>query len=248
LGVPSAAYQSTNRILMALSPKGRRALWPCLSRRAVKRGEVLYEMGTEIRNLYFVESGLITLAKPMHDGRAAEIGAIGREGIVTPTGVFGGTRTVMEFAAQIPGTVLQVAREDFWRQLRRDAEFAAIIERYVAVVMSQLTQTAACNMLHSIEERCCRWLLIAHDSALADSFPMTHEFLGTMLGVRRAGVQAAAAALQRRGFISYSRGCVRIQNRRGLESAVCECYETIRGQFESVRNRADARRAAGISW
>jgi len=246
--VPPAAYQTTNRILLALSPKGRRALWPSLSRRAVKRGEVLYEMGTEIRNLYFVESGLITLAKPMHDGRVAEIGAIGREGIVTPTGVFGGTRTVMEFVAQIPGTVLQVAREDFWHQLGRDAEFAAIIERYVAVVMSQLTQTAACNMLHSIEERCCRWLLIAHDSALADSFPMTHEFLATMLGVRRAGVQAAAAALQRRGFISYYRGCVRIQNRRGLESAVCECYETIRKQFESVRNRADARRPAGISW
>lgn len=233
---------------MALPPNSRRALWPSLTRRSVQRGEVLYRMGSEIQRLYFVESGLITLAKPMHDGRTAEIAAIGREGIVTPTGVFGGSRTVMDFIVQIPGTVLQVAREDFWRHLARDAELAEAIERYVGAVMSQLTQTAACNMLHSIEERCCRWLLIAHDSALCDTFPLTHEFLATVLGVRRAGVQAVAAELQRRGYISYSRGRVRIQARRGLEQAVCECYETIRSQFGYVRNRADGRRSAGISW
>jgi CRP-like cAMP-binding protein len=230
----NVAPESTNRIVAALSPASRGALLPALSRCPIKRGEHLYEIGSEISYLYFVESGLVTLAKPMRDGRSAEIGAIGREGIVTPTGVFGGNRTVMDFRVQIPGTVLRIRRSDFRERLARDDEFSEIIERYVATVMNQLTQTAACNMLHTIEERCCRWLLIAHESALTDTFPLTHELLATMLGVRRAGVQAAAATLQRRGLIRYLRGSVTIVDSSGLKAAACECYATIQGQFDAL--------------
>lgn len=225
---------STNRILMALPATSRRNLWPLVSRVQLPRGHVLFEMGANISHLYFVESGLVALAKPMRDGRIAEIGAIGSEGIVSPTGVFGGGRAVMESIVEMPGTVLSITRSDFRESLLSDRDFSAIVQRYAGVVMSQLTQTAACNILHSIEERCCRWLLIAHDSALADQFSITHDFIATLLGVRRTGVQAAAAALQKAGLIRYARGKVTVGDRPGLEAAACECYATIRAELKEL--------------
>lgn len=223
-----------NRILTALPQSSRRALTPLLARQNINQGEVLYSVGAPIEHLYFIESGLIALVKPMHDGRSAEVGAIGREGIVTPTGVFGGSRTVMEFVVEIPGSVLRLRYDDFRERLRSDEPFAEIIQRYAGLVMSQLAQTAACNILHSIGERCSRWLLIAHDNALSDSFPITHEFLATVLGVRRASVQVAAAALQKAGSIAYSRAALTITNRALLEESACECYGTIQGQIENL--------------
>lgn len=232
--VESPVSDSTNRILMALPAASRANLWPLVSRLQLPRGHLLFEMGAKITHLYFVESGLVALAKPMRDGRIAEIGAIGSEGIVSPTGVFGAERAVMESIVEMPGTVLSITRNDFRERLLADRDFSAIVQRYAGVVMSQLTQTAACNILHSIEARCCRWLLIAHDSALADQFSITHDFIATLLGVRRAGVQAAAAALQKAGLIRYARGKVTVSDRPGLEAAACECYETIRAELEEL--------------
>ena len=226
-----------NRIVAALPPASRRALSPLLSPQTIAQGDVLYRVGVPITNLFFIESGLVALVKPMHDGRAAEVGAIGREGIVTPTGVFGGERTVMEFVVEVPGTVLRIRCADFHDRVARDAALAKIVHRYAGLVMSQLTQTAACNILHSIEERCSRWLLIAHDNAFSDSFPITHEFLATVLGVRRASVQVAAAALQKAGSIAYGRGAVTIANRAQLEASACECYQTIQSQIEELFGR-----------
>jgi hypothetical protein len=102
----------------------------------------------------------------MHDGRSAEVGAVGCEGIITPTGVFGGSRTVMEFVVEIPGSALRIGYDDFRERLRRDDAFAEMIQGYAGLVMSQLSQTAACNILHSIEERCSRWLLIAYEQRI----------------------------------------------------------------------------------
>lgn len=200
-------------------------------------------MGARISHLYFVESGLIALAKPMRDGQIAEIAAIGREGIVSPTGVFGGERTVMESIIEIPGTALRINRDDFRKRLSLDRDLLAVVQRYSGLVMSQLTQTAACNILHSIEQRCCRWLLIAHDSVLSERFFITHDFIATMLGVRRASVQTAAAALQKAGLISYARGNVTISDRNGLEQAACECYATVQAQLEELFS--PKRRAGG---
>ncbi len=219
---------------MALPAASRRAILPLASRLHLARGHVLYEMGAKISHLYFVESGLVALAKPMRDGRIAEIGAIGSEGIATPTGVFGAQRAAMESIVEMPSTVLRIDRSDFRERLLADRVFSDLVQRYAGFVMSQLTQTAACNILHSIEQRCCRWLLIAHDSALADQFPITHDFIATLLGVRRAGVQAAAATLQKAGLIKYARGKVAVTDRPGLEVAACECYATIRAELEEL--------------
>ncbi len=219
---------------MALPAASRRAILPLLSRLHLARGHVLYEMGAQISHLYFVESGLVALAKPMRDGRIAEIGAIGNEGIVSPTGVFGAERAAMESIVEMPSTVLRIDRNDFRERLLADRVFSALVQRYAGFVMSQLTQTAACNILHSIEQRCCRWLLIAHDSAGTDQFLITHDFIATLLGVRRAGVQAAAAALQKAGLISYARGKVTVSDQAGLEAAACECYATIQDELEEL--------------
>lgn len=222
---------------MALPPSSRRALWPLLTRQQVRQGEVLFEMRAPIPHLYFIESGLVALSKPMRDGRSAEIGAIGREGIITPTGVFGAERTAMESVVEIPGSVLRIDRDAFRERLARDGAFSDLIAQYAGLVMDQLTQTAACNILHSIEQRCSRWFLVAQDSAPSEPFRLTHEFLATVLGVRRASVQVAAAALARAGSISYGRGSVTVTDRARLEASACECYATIAEQFDGLFSR-----------
>lgn len=233
---------STNRVLAALSERSRQGLWPALSRLSLARGQKLYETGARISHLYFIESGLVSLVKPMRDGRAPEIDAVGREGIAVPSAIFGVGRAALESSVQIPATVLRISSDDFRARLAADPEFSAIVAGYVGVALSQLVQTAACNIVHSVEDRCCRWLLFAHDSALSDRFPLTHEFLAALLSVRRASVSLAAATLQKRGLIQYSHGLVTIVDRAGLESSACECYAAIREDFEelfSARNRTE---------
>jgi CRP-like cAMP-binding protein len=239
---------STNRILAALSAESLRALWPALSRLTLPRGYKLYESGASISHLYFIERGLVSLVKPMRDGRAPEIDAVGREGIAVPSAIFGVGRAAMESSVQIAATVLRISCDDFAARLAADREFSAIVRGYVGVALSQLVQTAACNIVHTVENRCCRWLLFAHDSALSDRFPLTHEFLATLLSVRRASVSLAAAALQRRGFIHYSHGVVTVLDRAGLERSACECHATIRADFEDLFSRAapPARRSASV--
>ncbi len=177
---------------------------------------------------------MVSLLKPMQDGRAVEIAAIGREGIVTPTGVFGVDRTIMESVVQIPARVLCILREDFKKRLAADDDLSRIIQGYVGTVLCQIAQTAACNTIHSIEARCSRWLLVANDNALCDEFPVTHEVLAASMGVRRASVSSAAEALQKAGLIQYSRGKVTIIDRSGLERTACECFASIRSQFDEL--------------
>ena len=115
-----------------------------------------------------------------------------------------------------------------------DHDFRCTIKKYIRFAISEIAQTAACNRLHTLEERCCRWLLIAYDSAMSDNFPLTHEFLAMMLGAQRAGVSVAAGALQRAGYIRYSRGQVTITNRTGLERGACECYASVRAELNRL--------------
>lgn len=232
---------TSNRILTALPTSSRRGLAPLLTRMQFERGHVIFEMGAPIVHLYFIESGLIALAKPMRDGRIAEVGAIGREGIVTPTGVFGADRAAMNSIVEIPATVLRIDKRAFRERLAADRNLANIVERYRGAVMSQITQTAACNILHSIQERYCRWLLFAHDNVVSERFYITHDFIATLLGVRRASVQVAAAALQRDGLIAYARGIVTVLDRPGVERAACECYGTIQADYAAIFSEEPSR-------
>ena len=235
LATPDEVWDlSANRVLRSLSKEARAELWPHFERVAMDQGHVYNSANTRIKHLYFVERGMISLVKVMKDGRTIEIGAVGIEGVADPSGIFDAERAILESVVQIPGTALRIERCVLVQKMAHNVEILRAMRRYVAVALNQFMQTAACNCLHSIEQRACRWLLIAHDSALADTFPLTQEFLAMMLGVQRGSVSIAAQALHRAGLIEYARGRVTIVDRAGLERAACECHGTLREQLAEL--------------
>ncbi|HTZ56108.1 MAG TPA: Crp/Fnr family transcriptional regulator [Candidatus Acidoferrum sp.] len=225
---------SANRVLRSLSKEAQAELWPHFERVAMDQGHVYNSANARIEHLYFVERGLVSLVKVMKDGRTIEIGAVGIEGVADPCGIFDAERAILESVVQIPGTALRIERNVLARKIAHNGAILHALRRYTAVALNQFMQTAACNCLHSIDQRACRWLLIAHDSALADTFPLTQEFLAMMLGVQRASVSIAAQTLHRAGLIEYTRGRVTIVDRAGLERAACECYGTLREQLNDL--------------
>ena len=198
------------------------------------RGQVIDYVDGPVEHLYFVNRGLVSLVKTMRDGRTVEIEAIGIEGMTDLNTLFCSDEALVETLVQIPGTAFRIERRVLRQAMDHDAALLTMMQNYARFALRQIVQTAACNRLHSLEERCCRWLLIAHDSALSDTFPLTHEFLAMMLGSQRAGVSIVANFLQKAGLISYTRGRVTITNRAGLEDASCECYSSIRSDRDRL--------------
>lgn len=221
----------TNRILRALPQPTLARLCHDLEPVELARGQAVGHVDQHVDHLLFINRGLISLVKTMRDGRTIEIGAIGPEGVTDPNAVFGINETVLESMVQVPGIALRIRRDTVQAVMQEDAALRTLLERYARFAFHQLAQTAACNRLHSLEERCCRWLLIAHDSAHSDTFPLTHEFLAMMLGVHRAGVSIAAHTLKKAGLISYTHGMVTIADRNGIEDVACECYRTIEAEL-----------------
>lgn len=235
-----------NRLLAALPQAVFQRLRPNLGRVDLRQGEVIFRIDAPIVHLHFVERGLISLVKTMRDGRTVEIGAIGREGGAGCGALLGMERAILDAIVQVPGTALRVRCDTLRDELANSEAARRLVQRYVRFAVGELAQTAACNRLHSLEERCCRWLLIAHDSAGSDAFPLTHEFLAMMLGARRAGVSLAAKNLQKAGLIRYSRGCVTVVDRPGLEAAACECYGTVRAQLDRLYGRPTRKRSSPL--
>lgn len=226
-----------NRMLLALPAESLERLRSGLRRVELRRRQVIYAAGAPVQNVYFVNRGLVSYVKSMADGRSVEVGAIGAEGAVC-LGALQGLRTaILESVVQIPGSAF-VGGVDMVREaMAEDDALRSLVLGYTNVAIDQIAQTAACNRLHILEERCCRWLLIAHDSAQGDEFPLTHEFLAMMLGVRRSGLSIAVSTLQKAGFIRYRRDRMRIMDRAGLEATTCECYTAIRAQFDALYSR-----------
>jgi CRP-like cAMP-binding protein len=209
-------------------------LRPKLDLIKLSRRDVIYEADAPIQHVYFLDEGLISYVKAMQDGRVVEIGAVGIEGMTGANAILGIETAIFEAVVQVPGTAQRLDRKILQDEIARNEDARVLVQRYLHFTISELGQTAACNRLHSLEERCCRWLLIAHDSARSDVFPLTHEFLAMMLGVQRAGVSITASILQRAGFISYKRGRVTIVDRPGLEATACECYAATRAQLDQL--------------
>jgi CRP-like cAMP-binding protein len=223
-----------NRLLATLSADSRDRLAPHLEPIELERGEVVHAAGAVIEHVYFIEQGLVSLLKTMSDGSVVEVGTIGVEGMVGLSSLIGIDRALVDVVVQAPGKALRVRPGVIGQEMALSQRFRDLISRYGHALLVQFIQMAACNSLHSIEQRCCRWLLIAHDSARTGSFPLTHEFLAMLLGVQRAGVSVAASALQKAGVIEYHYGRVTILDRRGLEARACECYEAIRVSLDEL--------------
>lgn len=223
-----------NRILLALSEPERSRLLEKARYTDLPRTMTLYRPDDRVDTIYFIDRGLISLVQEMPEGRTVEIGARGVEGVTTPEALVDDAQALFTSMVQIPCSALVVDLATVRREMAENPKLRRLIHGYFRVATHQIGLTAACNRLHSLEERCCRWLLIAHDSAGCDTFPLTHEFLAMMLGAPRSGVSIASDLLRRAGYIDYRRGEVTIKNRTGLETAACACYATIRSEFDHL--------------
>ncbi len=206
-------------------------------------GHVIYRAGAAAENAYFVNAGIVSLVKSMGDGRSVEVGAVGRDGLI---GVFAASgldhSLAADYVVQLPLAALRVNRIVLQRAMSQHDALRSAIMKYLFLLAEQLAQISACNRLHSLEQRCCHWLLIAHDSVSADEFPLTHEFYAALLGVQRPSLSVTAHDLQSRGLICYRHGRITILDRTALEDAACECYGTLRRQIDKLFDPAHSDR------
>ena len=193
--------------------------------------QTLYEPDSIIHRVYFPLNGVASLLAVMGDGDMVEVGTTGNEGMVGTPLILGVRTSAQEAIAQIPGDALAMEACAFVEEIERHDAFDHLVRRYLHGYINMVSQTAACNRLHEVESRCARWLLMTHDRANSDTFPLTHEFLAHMLGVRRAGVTVALGILRRAGLVSSTPGMITIVDRDGFENAACECYQLVRDDF-----------------
>ena len=224
-----------NHLLASLPQQEYERLLPNLEPVALDLKQVLYEPNTPIEYAYFINSGATSIVNIMQDGQTIEVATVGKEGMIGVPLVLGTTQIPFQVFVQIPGDGLRMKADVFKEQVvYAGCLLHTLLLRYLQALMNQISQTAACNRFHSVEARCCRWVLMTQDRVESDSFPLTHEFLSYMLGVRRASVSEVAAMLQRSGLINYSRGQISIKDRQGLEAACCECYQSTQQEFKRL--------------
>lgn len=223
-----------NRLLGTLPPEEMEILRPHLTEVPLIFRERLYEAGEPIRHVWFPNSGVVSMVTELAEGDPVELATIGPEGMVGIALILGSERMENIAFNQIAGDALRMDAAQFRSSLERCPALHRLLLRYTAALMQQISQGAACNRMHTVEERCARWLLMTHDRVYKPNFLLTQEFLGQMLGVRRPTVSLAAGMLQKAGLIHYSRGEITICDREGLEAAACECYEVIRKEFERL--------------
>ncbi len=227
-----AGQPTRNRLLAALPPEICLKLLEQMDRVDLPLRQVVMAPDEEITAVYFPETGWISMIARMADGNSAEVGIVGLEGMVGLPILMGVETSSVEGLVQGSGAMLRMSAQAFRQALDETPELRKSLLRYAVAFQDQVTQTAACNGNHALDQRMARWLLMAHDRAEDDDFPMTHEFLATMLCVHRPGITTTARLFQQVGFIKYGQGRLRVTDRAGLEAAACECYETVRRRFD----------------
>ena len=223
-----------NRILASLPKAEISRLLSHLSQVDLPAGKTLMDTGQEITHIYFLETGLASVVVAMGNGRMVETGITGNDGLVGFPALLGTKTTPTRTFMQISGAGFKINAHRLVEEFERGGTLHKKINRYFQAHLVQTGQTAACNRLHDIAERLARWLLMCHDRMETDTFIITHEFLGHMLGTPRSTVTLAAGILNKSGLISYSRGKLQVKDRKGLEKAACECYHTIRKEFDRL--------------
>jgi CRP-like cAMP-binding protein len=198
---------------------------------ALNPSQIVHEGGTLAEHVFFPTSGLISMTARVGNGLSVEVGMVGKEGMFNVASILGDDRPSHPAMVQLPGSALRMTSAVLRREAQVHPALLALLLRYSQVILTTAAQTAACNRLHRLEQRCARWLLSAHDRAGVDTFPMTQEFLAMMLGVRRPGVTIAAQAFEADGLITYNHGTMTIVDRLGLEAASCPCYCFIQDEF-----------------
>ncbi len=225
----------TNLILLALPRPEFAKIFPELELVRLKLHQVMHETGDVIRSAYFMNDGMGSVLTVQPDGKSVEVGLIGKEGFVGLPIVFGFKTSALRVVTQADGTAYRIDVPTLLRLLVQCPELEKQIQRFAMILAMQSTQVAACNRLHRVEERLARWLMMSQDRIDTKIMPLTQEFLGQMLGTRRASVSLAAGTLQKAGLINYTRGNVTILDRARLAKTACDCYQVIEQQRKSWR-------------
>jgi CRP-like cAMP-binding protein len=226
--------KSKNRLLAALPEEVYKRLHPHLDNVPLSLGQVIYESGEQLDHIYFPTTCIVSLLYTMENGTSAEIGVVGNEGVVGIALFMGGETTPNRAVVQSAGLSLKLRLGVLKEEFRRGGSFQQILLRYTQALITQMSQTAVCNRLHTVDQQLCRWLLLSHDRLDSDELTMTQELIANMLGVRREGVTVAAGRLQAAGLIQYHRGHITILDRAGLEARACECYQVVRDEFKRL--------------
>ena len=206
-----------------------------------KLGEVLYESGDKMDYVYFPTTAIVSLLYVMENGATAEIGIVGNDGLIGVSLFMGGDSTTSRAIIQSAGDTLKMKAKDLKEEFAKGGVFQELMLRYTQALMTQISQTAVCNRLHSLEQQLCRWLLLSHDRLDSDKLVMTHDLISNMLGVRREGVTLAAQKLAKKNLIKNVRGTITVIDRQGLEDAVCECYEVVNTEYNRLLGRGMSR-------
>ena len=230
----TASPTISNKLLAALPARDYKRLSPHLEAIPLELKTILHEEGERVRYVYFPGEGLVSLLAVMEDGTASEVGLVGNEGMVGLSALLGVDNAPGRELVQLSGAGVRVKAKLLRAEFKRGGALQDLLHRYTHVLFTQVSRSTACIASHNVKQRLCRWLLMTHDGAAGDTFVITQEFMAMMLGVTRAVVTRAAGDLQRKKLIRYSRGTVTMLDRRGIEARACECYASIRQEYDRV--------------
>ena len=223
-----------NRLLAALPGEDYAHLLPQLEPLTFALGEIVYEPGGHLNYLYFPTTSIVSLVYTMEVGSTAEMGLVGNDGVVGIALFMGGETTPNRGIVQNAGGALRMKVRILQEEFKRGGALQFLLLRYTQALITQISQTAVCNRLHSVEQRLSRWLLLCHDRVNSDELRMTQEFISNMLGGRRESVTVAAGHLQDARLIHYARGYIKILDRKGLEAVSCECYRVVKDELDRL--------------
>jgi CRP-like cAMP-binding protein len=231
----SVVHQSANRVLASLPSADYQRLLPDLAYRPLKLRQVLQKAGEPLREVYFPDRSVCSIVNTMDDGASVEVAMVGDEGFVGIGAVLGEPVSNGDVIVQAAGQgAYALSLRTFELEMSRSSAFREAVTKYAQAFVRQLTQSVACNGLHTAEQRCCRWLLMMQDRVGSDELSVTHEMLSMMLGVRRPTVTLVVAHLAKCGMITQIRGRMRIVDRQALEGASCECYKTVKNLMDRL--------------
>ena len=225
---------SANRLLASLDPEDLEALSRGLAPVALDKGALLYEPGDDVDLIYFPHNAVISLMTLMQSGEAIESATVGREGAVGLSASIYPRQSLSRAIVQVAGSASRIPAAQLHQACKQSERLRFLVDRHAEALFAHAIQSVACNALHSVEARFCRWLLCCHDRIDSDRVSLTQEFLADMLGVQRTTVTVVARTLQAAGLIRYSRGIVDILDRPGLEAITCECYGAVRRNYERL--------------
>ncbi|HWX35832.1 MAG TPA: Crp/Fnr family transcriptional regulator [Steroidobacteraceae bacterium] len=223
-----------NKVLAALHPAERERIFPHLQLVPMPLGKIVYESGDALRHVYFPADCIISLLYVMKDGASAEISVVGNEGLVGVALFMGGETTPNRAIVQSGGSAYRLIAKRLKLEFNKHGQLQLLLLRYTQALITQMAQTAVCNRHHSVDQQLCRWLLLSLDRLPSNQLTMTQELISNMLGVRREGVTAAAAKLQKVGVIRYSRGKITVLDRPKLEELCCECYAVVKKETDRL--------------